>query len=190
MTRRRRFIVIALEIANFAAIVLLIVVWLMSRLEAAHAFGRETRFSSSTGWDYTFKGVSVLNGRVGIGKMREVGGGPAGAMTSPSRRWIAGRNASLWWEFNPRQTTAGFGASYIYSRPIGLVRRGWLITFPIWFLLVLMLWPLVLWVRRLILRIRAHGRVARGKCAACGYDLCGITAARCPECGRPRSEQS
>jgi hypothetical protein len=182
MTSRRRPIVVALEFATFGAIVLLLMVWVES-FSAARSFGHEKRFSSPTGWDYTFKGVSVHNGRVAIGKMWEVGGGQAGWMTSSSSRWIAGANSSLWWEFDPSRTFAGFGGGYIYTRPIGLVRRGWAITFPIWCLFLLAVWPAVGWLRRYVARVRANRRIARGECVACGYDLRGIDADRCPECG-------
>ena len=188
MRSGRRFIVVALEIATFVAFVLLVIVWITS-FETPQSFGHEKRMSSSGGWDYTFVGVSAFEGVVAVGKMREVGSGMAASVTVSRSRWIAGPNTSLWWEFDRRRTFASFGADYIYKRPIGLVRTGWLVTSPMWFALLLTLWPVAMWSGVFVGRVRARRRMARGKCAGCGYDLRGIDTDRCPECGRSRNLQ-
>jgi hypothetical protein len=40
---------------------------------------------------------------------------------------------------------------------------------------------------RFICFVRAHLRATRGLCTACGYDLTGLRATSCPECGGPAS---
>jgi hypothetical protein len=57
--------------------------------------------------------------------------------------------------------------------------RFWRALVPSWFLVLLLLMPAVLAIRRVG---RTRARRVRGLCAACGYDL-RETPERCPECG-------
>lgn len=57
---------------------------------------------------------------------------------------------------------------------------------PIWILLPLGVWPVCAWVVR---RGRLWRRTRRGWCPGCGYDLHGVSADRCPECGQVHHAQ-
>ena len=59
--------------------------------------------------------------------------------------------------------------------------ESWGFRMPYWFWLILLAAPPAIWLRRHV-RTRAQGRLARGLCGACGYDL-RATPDRCPECG-------
>jgi hypothetical protein len=65
------------------------------------------------------------------------------------------------------------------------------VTGQFWFVFILPLWLLavaalpasVVW---LVARHRRIRRMAKDHCSRCGYDLRGLSTARCPECGRER----
>ena len=77
----------------------------------------------------------------------------------------------------------GFG--YGYDRKVDGNRTvvGREFAAPAWFVVLAAAIAPVAGVRGLVRRRRARGRVARGACPMCGYDL-RATPERCPECGR------
>jgi hypothetical protein len=91
--------------------------------------------------------------------------------------WIGSRGQ--WWEelgFAYRHTISGAFPTIAFPKPDDL----WIVTAPHWpFVLLLGVGPLIAY-RRLA---RHRRRKRKGLCLNCGYDLQGITSARCPECG-------
>lgn len=74
----------------------------------------------------------------------------------------------------------GYRATYGTQMP----NRFWSIQVPLWApLLILAVLP----ARRARRAAARWRRVRRGLCAACGYDLRGSAASRCPECGAVRA---
>jgi hypothetical protein len=61
-------------------------------------------------------------------------------------------------------------------------RQRWYVATPYWFIAIVTGIVPALWLRRLYWARQARQRVARGLCAACGYDL-RASKERCPECG-------
>lgn len=55
---------------------------------------------------------------------------------------------------------------------------------PWWFLAGLAAWPALVWIAQRVWK-RADRRQARGLCRKCAYNIAGITADVCPECGWP-----
>ena len=83
------------------------------------------------------------------------------------------RYKSNWKESSPRWSASGAG-----------YESGWMLSFPVGYLLLL---PGVLWLlvalRRALRTYNLRFRHRRGLCLACGYDLRGNESGNCPECG-------
>jgi hypothetical protein len=113
------------------------------------------------GWHFSFGG-----GNAGIGVVRWIGSNGWGPREMMLRRhsggWLPALDLSL--ERRPL-LIQGFGPPYSYHVPVFIV-----------------LLPLGAWATwRAAAAPRRRGRHG---CAGCGYDLRGLSAACCPECGR------
>jgi hypothetical protein len=66
----------------------------------------------------------------------------------------------------------------------GMIGRGPRVVVPTWFLVLAFgTWPAFVLLRHGLRRERWEQRRKQGLCGHCGYNLTGLTSARCPECG-------
>jgi hypothetical protein len=127
--------------------------------------------------------VKLDSGRIGIDLSSVVPSGGRLSLTtgvSTRARW-GGMNRVREFKFIGWKT---FGWSrYAYQKlRTGQTVSGFALYFPHWSMLVVFgLFPLV--------RVRSWFRRRRlaksGRCVRCGYELCGLSEPRCPECGTP-----
>jgi len=163
---------------------------------APYAFGWQShRVSRSQGgrWEYHFTGLSVHNGLLGIGTVREYSSASA---RRPPNEYVrvhdglaAGININLWRERPDTYTIANFGVHHVNLAPAGvkLGYAGFVAVLPLWLPTLLLAWPLAARYRDLWREAKQLKRAQHGLCPMCGYDLHG-TRERCPECGAKRTE--
>jgi hypothetical protein len=104
---------------------------------------------------------------------------------SPTRGgWLAGSPAPSRWRF----LDIGYNRERVVSPATGTpnlktqIKSRTIVFLPWWLLIAATGWPAPVW---LVHRFRTRGprREARGLCRRCAYDLSGIAAEQCPECG-------
>ncbi len=94
---------------------------------------------------------------------------------------LAKRKFSFWgFEYRVMPPGDPAGQQWIHVHHIYMAKA------PIWLVLVLSLLPVVVWCFWFKRRCRIQGRIKRGCCIACGYDLRESTGKTCPECGAKR----
>jgi hypothetical protein len=188
MRRATRILSRAFTLCSFLLAIALVALWIRSysgtdyisryRLASANEFmtrNQGERISVTRGQvRYTLEDHTYYHrGHIDITKL-STAGPPVwsyGRLGENHVGWEA-PDRTFWERRGFAQWNSGWSASFADSHD-----RNW--GAPVWPAVLLFALPPLLWTRRLIRRLRAHGQ---GRCAACGYDL-RATPDRCPECG-------
>ena len=173
-------------VLSLAVALSLTFLWGRSTQALDHAFYNRTRYENGVETETsTLYGLLSRNGSIGLWYFRSRG---------PTVEWRKSRPLppGYWsWQTGSRDNSAtphggryGFRFGRIDDLSVGTPWRNhvsYALLVPHWLLVAL---ALVLLIRAAVGLRRELGRLRRGQCVGCGYDLRGTPAGgRCPECG-------